>query len=116
MTEPAPLRSHFSRADPSWSSILAALAILLLLATPGHPASILRGFPLEPILTSMVLPLGFLLWGGWAVPPFRGQRWVILGIVALAAVKSLLSIGAPEPGALASYFGRARLTDPPERS
>ncbi|HEX3244103.1 MAG TPA: hypothetical protein VHX16_01725, partial [Chloroflexota bacterium] len=107
---------RFCRVDRLNSSLVVTLALLLLLATPGHPSSLLRGFPLEPIVTSIALPLAFLVWGGRGSPTFPGQRWLIIGIVVIALLKSLLAVGAPEPGALASYFGRARLTDPPERA
>jgi hypothetical protein len=77
---------------------------------------VLRGFPLDPIVASIALPLAFLLWASWGVQTRRWQGRLVIVLAAIALVKVLLALEAPVPGALASYFGRARLTDPPERS
>jgi hypothetical protein len=110
------LRSRFSLADRLSSSLSLAVVLLLLIATPGHPASVLRGFPLEPIVTSIVLPLAFLVWAGWSADARRWQGWLVMGLLVITSLKVVLALDTPEPGATAFYFGRARLTDPPERS
>jgi len=64
----------------------------------------------------VVLIAPFLLWACW---PGGRDRWLARCTAALALLVVLkigLSLGAVEPGAVGSYFGRARLDGQPERS
>ncbi|MFN0070712.1 MAG: glycosyltransferase family 39 protein [Chloroflexota bacterium] len=110
------MKSPYFLARGLGSAPLLALTLVIILASTGHPASILRGFPLHPVITSIALPMAFLLWSGWHFTGWRGQRWLVGGMLLLVLIKVGLGLAAPEPGAIGSYYGRARLTDAPERS
>jgi hypothetical protein len=98
--------------------VLLAVAVGLYVLAPGHPLGLLRGVPLDWL---GVLALALL---GCALYAFGAPGWgwglrakLALGLTGLLlGAKALLWLVAPEYGLAASYYPRARISGPPERS
>src|SRR2546426_12371117 len=96
--------------------LLAFASLLLYLALPGHPFSLVGGLPWAPLALGCVVVLASGLFAAWPLPD--GNWWVRIALVALtlSVLKVSLALSAPRYGLEASYYANDQYRGLPESS